>query len=221
MRSLAAAEGGARLWDCAVVVPHGDDVERVAASLADAGLPVACRLPDRAPGPRLLLRLADCLAPPAGEPFARRAVVDLLSAAPLCHVGLAPGDAALWLDEAREAGVVSGRDQWTERVGRRRRSLERRVAELEAGPDDPATRDDEGGERLERLRARLRAARGLEDGAGALARATAGLPERASWATWASAFATVARGGLRPTTSLRPPGTPPAACRHSPCSAAR
>ena len=188
---VAAAEGGARLWDCAVVVPHGDDVERVSTSLSEAGLPVACRLPDRAPGPRLLLRLADCLAPPAGEPFARRAVVDLLSAAPLCQIGPASGDAALWLDEAREAGVVSGRDQWTERVGRRRRSLERRVAELETGSDDPAARDDEGGERLERLRTRLRAARGLEDGAGALARAAAGLPERASWGTWASAFATV------------------------------
>ena len=190
---VAAAEGGARLWDCAVVVPHGDDVERVAAYLSDAGLPVACRLPERAPGPRVLLRLADCLAPPAGEPFARRAVVDLLSAAPLRDGGLAPGDAALWLDEAREAGVVGGRDQWTERLGRRRRSLERRVAELETGPDDPAAREDEGGERLERPRARLRAARRLEDGVGALARAAAALPERASWGTWASAFASVAQ----------------------------
>ena len=80
---LAAVTDGAESWDCAVVVPHGDDVERAAVALEAAGLPVACRRADRSDGPRLLLRLADCLAPPAGKPFARRAVVDLLSAAPL------------------------------------------------------------------------------------------------------------------------------------------
>ena len=38
---------GASARDCAVVVPHGDDVEQAAAALRDAGLPVACRLPER------------------------------------------------------------------------------------------------------------------------------------------------------------------------------
>ena len=79
-------------WDCAVVVPHGDDVERAAVALEAAGIPVACRRPDRSTGPRLLLRLADCLAPPAGGPFARRAVVDLLSAAPLRGAEASPRD---------------------------------------------------------------------------------------------------------------------------------
>ena len=116
----AAAEGGAPSWDCAVVVPHGDDVERTAAALVAAGLPVACRLPDRSAGPRLLLRLADCLAPPAGEPFARRAVIDLLAAAPLRGAQGSPVEMALWLDEARQAGVVGGLEQWTGRLGRRR-----------------------------------------------------------------------------------------------------
>ena len=185
---VAAAEGGAALWDCAVVVPRRDDVERVAAALDGAGLPVACRRPDRSQGPRLLVRLADCLAPPAGEPFARRSVIDLLSAAPLRGDAPAPGDVALWLDEAREAGIVCGRDQWVERAGARRRRLERRVSELEVDPGDTAPEDDEGDERLERTRARLRAARGLEAAVRALALAAAGLPERATWTAWAEAL---------------------------------
>ena len=129
---IAAVAAGASSWDCAVVVPHGDDVERAAAALEAAGLPVACRRPDRSTGPRLLRRLVDCLAPPAGRPFARRAVVDLLSAAPLLDAVASPREIALWLDEARQAGVVSGLEQWQERIGRRRRGLERRVVDLEA-----------------------------------------------------------------------------------------
>jgi RecB family exonuclease len=125
-----------------VVVPQREDVERVAAGLEAAGLPPACRLPDRSEGTRVLLRLLDCLAPSAGEPFGRRAVLDLLAAAPLrsAEEAAAPRatgagsvcESALWPDEARQAGVIAGLDQWAERVGRRRRGLEARLAELEA-----------------------------------------------------------------------------------------
>ena len=189
---LGAVAAGAPSWDCAVVVPHGDDAERMAIGLEAAGLPVACRRPDRSAGPRLLLRLADCLAPPAGEPFARRAVVDLLGAAPLREADAARGEIALWLDEARQAGVVSGLDHWQERVGRRRRGLERRLADLGSRGEDLASADDEVAEKLDVVRSRLGAARGLEAAAGALGRACGGLPVRAGWGVWAGAVGGVA-----------------------------
>ena len=188
---MAAAEGGASLWECAIVVPRRDDVERVAAAFRAAGMPVACRRPDRSPGPRLLLRLADCLAPLAGEPFARRAVVDLFSAAPLRHIDTSPVEMALWLDEARQAGVVSGLEQWTERLGCRRGGLKDRLADLESRVPEPEADDDETVEKLEAVRLRLASARGLEAAAGALARACSGLPERASWGAWADALVAV------------------------------
>ncbi|MEI6449452.1 MAG: PD-(D/E)XK nuclease family protein [Actinomycetes bacterium] len=189
---LAAAAAGAAFWDCAVVVPRSDDVERAAAALEAVGLPVACRRPDRSVGPRLLLRLADCLAPPAGAPFARRAVVDLLSASPLRDAEAAQRDIALWLDEARQAGVVSGLEQWQERSGRRRCGLERRLADLEARGGDLVADDDEGAQRLDVVRVRLAAARSLEAAVGALGRACDGLPSRAGWGAWAAAVAAVA-----------------------------
>ena len=189
---LAAVAAGAAFWDCAVVVPHGDDVERTAAGLETVGIPVACRRPDRSTGPRLLLRLADCLAPPAGEPFARRVVVDLLSAAPLRESVASQREIALWLDEARQAGVVSGLEQWQERVSRRRRGLEHRLADLEARGQDLASDDDEVAEKLDVVRLRFAAARGLEAAAGALGRACRGLPSRAGWGAWAGAVGGVA-----------------------------
>ena len=189
---LAAVVAGAESWDCAVVVPHRDDVERAAAVLEAAGLPVACRRPDRSAGPRLLLRLADCLAPPAGEPFARRAVVDLLSAAPLRGSDASPRDIALWLDEARRAGVVSGLDQWRERVGRRRRGLEYRLEELEARGEELTSDDEETAEKLDVARLHLAAARGLETAAGVLWNACGGLPSRADWGTWAALVGDIA-----------------------------
>ena len=189
---LSAAAAGAAFWDCAVVVPHGDDVERAAAALEAVGIPVACRRPDRSAGPRLLLRLADCLAPPAGRPFARRAVVGLLSAAPLRDSEASQRDIALWLDEARQAGVVSGLDQWQERVGRRRRGLERRLEDLASSGEDSTSGDDEVAEKLDVVRLRLAAARSLEAAAGALRRACGGLPFRAGWGAWAGAVGVVA-----------------------------
>ena len=188
---LAAAAAGAAFWDCAVVVPHGDDVERAAAGLEAVGIPVACRRPDRSAGPRLLLRLADCLAPPAGAPFARRAVVDLLSATPLRDADASQREIALWLDEARQAGVVSGLDQWQERIRRRRRGLELRLVDLEARGEDLAD-DDEVAEKLDAVRLRLAAARSLEAAADALGRACGGLPSRAGWGVWADAVGGVA-----------------------------
>ncbi len=189
---VAAAERGVPLRDCAVLVPRGDDVEFLAAALAGAGLPVACRLPDRSAGPRLLLALGECLEPQSGEPFARRAVIDLLTAAPLRGAAPEGGDTALWLDEAREAGVVCGLAQWLERVPARRRALERRVADLESRVVDVDVDDDAGGERLERMRGRLRAAQSLERAVGLLAHARRQLPERADWAAWGESFAGLA-----------------------------
>jgi ATP-dependent helicase/nuclease subunit B len=194
---LAAVTDGAESWDCAVVVPHGDDVERAAVALEAAGLPVACRRADRSDGPRLLLRLADCLAPPAGKPFARRAVVDLLSAAPLRDSIASQHEIALWLDEARQAGVVSGLEQWRDRVARRRRGLERRLADLEARGVDLDS-DDEVAEKLDTVRLRRVAARSLEAAAGALGRACGGLPSRAGWGQWAGAIRALAEALFEP-----------------------
>jgi RecB family exonuclease len=190
---IAAAQQGAPLWDCAVVAPHADDVERMAAALGAAGLPIACRRPDRSSGPRLLLRLADCLAPPAGEPFARRAVVDLMATAPLRHIETRPSEVALWLDEARQAGVVSGLSQWTERLRRRRRGHETRLAALRSAADRPEAdaADDGAIDELQTVTLRLASARSLEAALDALARACAPLPARASWAGWAEALATI------------------------------
>jgi RecB family exonuclease len=198
---IAAAESGAALRECAIVVPHGDDVDRVAAALTAAELPVACRLPDRSAGPRILLRLADSVAPPAGRPFGRRAVVDLLTAAPLRGVEASPGELSLWLDEARRAGVIGGLEQWTERVARRLRGLERRVADLESRRPEPDAGDDESEAKLGTVRLQLRAARGLAAATGALARACERLPVRTSWGGWADALGAVAEGLFEPATS--------------------
>ena len=184
---LSAAEAGARLHDCAVVVPRGDAVEGVAAALSAAGLPVACRRPDRSPGIRLLQLLCDCLSPPAGEPFPRRAVVDLLTVAPLRSVVAPTTASAMWLDEARRAGIIAGLGQWTDRVWRRRLGLERRLHDLEGRAPEPEAEDD-ADEDIQHLRRRLAAARGLEAAVGALALAHGGLPERADWLGWAEAL---------------------------------
>ena len=189
---FSAAATGAAFCACAVVVPGRDDVERMAAGLEASGIPVACRRPDRTTGPRLLLRLADCLAPSAGAPFARRAVVDLLGAAPLRDAIASQREIALWLDEARQAGVVCGLEQWQERIARRRRGLEHRLADLESrGPQ--LAFDDEVAEKLEAVRLRLATARGLEAATFALARACAELPSRAGWAAWAGVVGGVAQ----------------------------
>ncbi len=189
---VGAAEAGTSLTDCAVVVPHGSGVEPVAAALAAAGLPVACRLPDHSPGTTLMARLLDVVSPRVGEPFARRAVVDLLSVAPLRDGEDAAEVRALWLDEARQAGIVAGRDQWVERVSRRRRSLQSGVERLESGEDDLHGGDDEAAVlRLEHARRALRAARALEAPVVRLTAAAGALPERAAWADWAAALASV------------------------------
>ncbi|HZL65506.1 MAG TPA: PD-(D/E)XK nuclease family protein, partial [Thermoleophilia bacterium] len=186
---VEAVSAGAGAWECAVVVPHREDAERVAEALAAAGLPVACRLPDRSPGPRVLARLADCLAPPAGPPFARRAVLDLLGAAQLLW-DVPAGEAARWLDEARRAGVVAGLDQWVERTARRRGGLERTIAAAAAAGEEvrQTEDDDDESERLDLLRGNLAAARSLETALAALARACDALPARARWAEWARAL---------------------------------
>jgi len=188
---VSAAEVGVALWDCAVVVPHGDDVERVASALVAAGLPVACRLPDRSAGPRVVARLLECLAPATGEPFARRAVVDLLSAAPLRAAGATAQESALWLDEARRAGIVSGTGQWTERLARRRADLVRAADEAARGGGLAGADDDE--ERVTGASAapRLAAVRALEHSVGDLVRTSNELPTLAAWRGWVVAVSNV------------------------------
>lgn len=188
---LAAVAGGAPSWECAVVVPHADDVESAAAALMGAGLPVACRLPMRSAGARVLARLVDCLAPPAGEPFARRRVIDLLAAAPL-RGGGETGETALWLDEARQAGVVAGPDQWSSRLAGRLRGLERRLQSLEARGAEAVDDEDEVASKAQAVALRLAAVQGLIEATDALTHACAGAPERAPWGAWAGFFAGVA-----------------------------
>ena len=195
---FTAVEAGASSWDCALVVPHGDSVELAAAALQEAGLRVACRVPDRATGPRLLLRLADCLAPPAGQPFSRRAVIDLFAAGPLREAGVA-GETAMWLDEARQAGIVAGPEQWATRLAGRRRGLERRLADLEARGAAAADDDDDRvSGKAEAARGRLSAVRGLQAAAGALVGACAEAPDRASWGGWAEFFAAAISAVFQP-----------------------
>lgn len=194
---IAASRPGsaASFWDCAILVPHAEDVERFAAGLESAGLPVACRRPDRSQGVRVLQRLLDCLAPTAGKPFSRRAVIDLFTLAvpPGAAGSTVPSGPALWADEARRAGVVSGLDQWTERMRRRRMGLEQRLAELTVADDQAELEDAEGAEQLERARRRLAAAGGLEAAVVALERACTGLPELAGWGLWAEALSAAAK----------------------------
>ena len=186
---LSAVQDGVSAWDCALVVPRREAVESAATALREAGLPAACRVPDRSMGPRLLVRLADCLAPPAGEPFSRRGVIDLLAAGPLRGGGEA-GETALWLDEARQAGVVAGPAQWTSRLAARRGGLERRLEDLEASGDVVDEDDeDEASGKTEAVRRRLAAVRGLAAAAGALTQACGDPPERAPWGVWAEFFA--------------------------------
>jgi RecB family exonuclease len=186
---LAAAEGEGALAECAVLVPNGSGVETMAEALAAAGLPVACRLPDRSPGAVLVARLLDVVSPRVGESFGRRAVVDLLAVAPLVDGAVTAEVRALWLDEAREAGVVAGRKQWGERVPLRRRSLTATVERLEAGAEVLHGGDDDDTGRLEQARRRLRAARALETSVLRLTAAAADLPERGPWGAWASGLA--------------------------------
>jgi ATP-dependent helicase/nuclease subunit B len=192
---LEALQRGAAAWDCAVVVPAEADKERIAQALRAAGLPVACRLPDHSPQTRTLLRVLDCLAPVAGRPFGRRAVLDLLATAQLSGGAADPRLAALWADEARRAGVVGGIEQWTERLARRRRGLERRAQErAEAAgqlADDTEQRRD--------LDLQLRAVTALQDAVAKLRRACDALPAVARWSEWAQAYATLAERLLAPT----------------------
>ncbi|HSL94602.1 MAG TPA: PD-(D/E)XK nuclease family protein [Thermoleophilia bacterium] len=186
---LGAAGRGVPFWDCAVVVPHGDDVERLAAAFEGAGIPVACGLPDRSEGARVLRRLVECLAPEAGRPFARRAVVDLLVAAPL-RVPPAPRETALWLDEARQAGVIAGLEEWAERLALRRSDLRRRC-EREQQAAEALTGGDEV-ESPSLLQLRAAATGSLAAAVATLRRACAALPAEASWEEWAEGLGAVA-----------------------------
>ena len=196
---LAAIAAGALSWECAVVVPHVEEVDAAAAALQDAGLPVACRVPERSAGVRVLAKLVDCLAPPAGEPFARRRVIDLLTAAPLQGGGEA-GETALWLDEARQAGVVAGPDQWAIRLSVRCRGLERRLETLEERGAEAVDDEDEVASKAQGVALRLAAVRGLIEASRALTDACTAAPQRAPWGEWAGFFAGVVEAVFDPQT---------------------
>lgn len=181
---LQAAGRGVPLRDCAVIVPHGDDIERFAAAFRAAEVRVACDLPDRGDGARVLRRLVECLAPEAGRPFARRAVVDLLLAAPLRRAP-APHETALWLDEARQAGVVAGLDEWAERLARRAGGLRRRCTADEA---EAVGAGDDDAESCALVRRRAAAADSLLAAVVALQQAAGRLPAEGSWQEWAEAL---------------------------------
>ncbi len=119
-------------------------------------------------------------------------MLDLFSVAGARALAASPESAALWADEARQAGVVSGIEGWTERLGRRCRGHERRLQDL-ATPEGAEAGEDADGERLELVRRRLSAARSLQEAAAALAGAAAKLPRRAAWGAWAEAFTSLAK----------------------------
>ena len=80
---------------------------------------------------RLLL---ECLAPVAGRPLRRDAVIDLAATAPRLQVAADTATVALWDDLSRRARIVAD-DEWQARLGRLERTLtERRErARSEAG----------------------------------------------------------------------------------------
>ncbi len=188
---LRAARDGAALWDCAVVVPHADETERLSAALLESGLRVAARRPDRCAGSRLVTRLLDALAPPAGEPLARRAVVELLRAAPVQATLPPPRTAAFWLDEARRAGVVGGAEQWRDRMKRRTAYLERLIGELRDHGEDPAVSGEDDVAALDEATVRLAASRSLAAAVGSLIEACEALPDRGRWSAWTGALTAV------------------------------
>ena len=200
---LQALQSGARAWECAVVVPAEADKPRLAQALVAADLPVACRLPDSSSAVRTLLRLLDCLAPVAGRPFSRRAVLDLLATADLLVLPAEARLRALWADEARRAGVVAGLPQWQERLARRRDGLQRRLARRaeaaagggEAGELPGAPRDDDEPLHEER---QLQAVTALLSAVHELGRACDELPAQAGWSAWAQALAALAERLLAP-----------------------
>jgi RecB family exonuclease len=113
-------------------------------------------------------------------------VLDLLSVSvpPAAHA-VAFAGSWLWADEARQAGVVCGLEQWTDRLRRRRHGWEQRLADLAAGDESFGDEDEEPGGRRRRLEQRLAAAAGLEAAAAALAAAFAKAPACARWSVWA------------------------------------
>ena len=189
---LAAVAGGARSWECAVVVPRGEDVESASAALRDAGLPVACRVAERSAGVRVLGRLADCLAPSAGEPFARRRGRRPARRRPAARShGAWRGRAVARRGPAGRGGGRAGAVDGA--IGRQAQGA-RAQARDDQGP--AATRSwttrTSSRARLKPCRLRLAAARGLSRVAGALTDVCAGVPQRASWDDWADFFARVA-----------------------------
>ena len=190
---LAAVAAGAASWDCAVVVPHGDDVERAAAALEAAGLPG--RLPPRRP----LRRAAAAAAPGRLSGAAGRRAVRAARGRRSAERGASARFQSRRRARSLCGSTRPGRPGWSaasssgaSASARRRRGLERRLADLEArgaGPRPPTTRSPRsstpcGCGSPRRAAWRPPPARS--------ARACGGLPSRAAWGAWAGAVGGVA-----------------------------
>ena len=98
----------------------------------------------------------------------------------------------MWLDEARQAGIVAGPRQWTSRLADRRRGLQSRLERLEARGAEAVDDEDEVTGKVQAVRLRLAAASGLLSVTRDLVQACDSAPERGSWGLWADFFGSVA-----------------------------
>lgn len=132
---------GTALHRVAVLYRHADPYARIAAEQFDAA-----GIPWNGPAPRTLgqtlagrtllgfLRLHE-------RRFEREAVTDWLNAAPILDAaGGRPVPSHRWEEITRVAGVVRAAEQWRDRLGRYRRSLEAERDELERGGDEDEDR---------------------------------------------------------------------------------
>ncbi|MGZ5724674.1 MAG: hypothetical protein ACXWKD_15250, partial [Caldimonas sp.] len=130
---LQAADHGIAFHEMAVVAADRAGRDRLAAALQAQAVPVAARRADDGVTARTCRLLLDCLAPVAGRPLRREAVIDLAATAPRLQVTADTATVALWDDLSRRARVVAD-DEWQARLRRLEYSL------TEQGADEAEAR---------------------------------------------------------------------------------
>jgi RecB family exonuclease len=177
-RLLREAARGVPFEDMGVLLPRPDAYAPLFAELL-ARLGIPCRLHPSLPlstgrAARSLLLLFRCRG------FARPAVMEFLTFAPVPFEALLPADAtprpAQWDALSRDAGIVSGLDRW--RVG----LLTQARLEREAAADDPGGRPERRAQQLQRADDSERLLEVVE----ALAKTLDSLDGEASWSEWAA-----------------------------------
>ncbi len=131
---LQAADHGIAFHEMAVVAADRAGRDRLTGALQAQAVPVAARRADDGVTARTCRLLLDCLAPVAGRPLRREAVIDLAATAPRLQVTADTATVALWDDLSRRARIVAD-DEWQARLRRLEYSLtEQGADEAEAGP---------------------------------------------------------------------------------------